>query len=121
MNVAGPGQLERSLEQVVNALERANVPGMAGVGVPSRLYNMMAAGKPILAVTEDDAEPARVVREEQIGWVVPPGQPDKIVTAILEAQAHPERLAEMGARARRAAEARYTFDHAIQAYLALVA
>ena len=97
------------------------VPGMAGVGVPSRMYNMMAAGKPIIAVTEDDAEPARVVREEQIGWVTPPGQPDKIAAAILEARAHPDRLAAMGACARRAAEARYTPDQAIQAYLALVA
>jgi len=97
------------------------VPGMAGVGVPSRMYNMMAAGKPIIAVAEDDAEPALVVWEEQIGWVVPPGQPDKIVDAILEAQAQPDRLVEMGASARRAAEAKYTFDQAIQAYLALVA
>jgi len=97
------------------------VPGMSGVGVPSRMYNMMAAGKPIIAVAEDDAEPALVVREEQIGWVAPPGQPDKIAAAILEARAHPDRLAEMGACARRAAEARYTLDQAIRAYLALVA
>jgi len=94
---------------------------MAGVGVPSRMYNVMAAGKPILAVTDDDSELALVVREEQIGWVAPPGQPDRIVQAILEAKAHPQRLSEMGARARSAAETRYSPGRVIQGYLALVA
>ena len=96
------------------------VRGMAGVGVPSRMYNMMAAGKPILAVTDDDSELALVVREERIGWVTPPGQPDKIAAAILEARAHPELLAEMGARARSAAETRYSLDHVLAGYVALV-
>jgi colanic acid biosynthesis glycosyl transferase WcaI len=124
-NLTVVGQRPRSDEaNFLNACDVAIVslvPGMAGVGVPSRMYNMMAAGKPIIAVAEDDAEPALVVRQEEIGWVVPPGQPGKIADAILEAQAHPDRLVEMGASARRAAEARYTFDQAIQAYLALVA
>jgi len=42
---------------------------MAGVSVPSRMYNVMAAGKPIIAVTDPDSELALVVREEDIGWV----------------------------------------------------
>jgi glycosyltransferase involved in cell wall biosynthesis len=78
-------------------------------------------GKPLIAIVGEDSEVALVMREEQIGWVAPPGQPDKIAAAILEARAHPDRLAEMGACARRAVEARYTLDQAIQACLALVA
>ena len=46
-------------------------PGMSGVSVPSRMYNILAAGKPIVAVADDESELARVVREEQVGWVVP--------------------------------------------------
>jgi glycosyltransferase involved in cell wall biosynthesis len=96
------------------------VPGMTGVSVPSRMYNIMAAGKPIIAVTDDDSELALVVQEEHIGWVAPPGQPDRIVGAIVEARACPQRLTEMGARARLAVETRYSPEKAIKAYQALV-
>lgn len=47
----------------------AFVPGMAGVSVPSRMYNVMAAGRPILAVADGGSELALVVGEEQCGVV----------------------------------------------------
>ena len=62
------------------------IKGMAGVSVPSRLYNVMAAGKPIIAVADLDSELASVVREEDIGWVIPPGDIEGLRMAILEAQ-----------------------------------
>jgi colanic acid biosynthesis glycosyl transferase WcaI len=96
------------------------VPGMAGVSVPSRLYNIMASGKPIVAVADADSELALVVREEQIGWVVPPNDVDGIVAAILEAQTNPAWLAEMGHRARQAAETHYSFEGVIESYHNLV-
>jgi glycosyltransferase involved in cell wall biosynthesis len=92
------------------------VPGMSGAGVPSRLYNLMAAGKPVIAAVDDDSEPALVVREEAIGWVVPAGRGDQIVTAILEAKSDERRLKEMGRRARKAAEERYSPERIIKAY-----
>ncbi|MCX6922862.1 MAG: glycosyltransferase family 4 protein, partial [Verrucomicrobia bacterium] len=92
------------------------VPGMSGAGVPSRLYNLMAAGKPVIAVVDEDSEPALVVREEAIGWVVPAGQGDQVAAAILEAKSDTKRLAEMGRRARSAAEARYSREQIIKAY-----
>jgi glycosyltransferase involved in cell wall biosynthesis len=96
------------------------IPGMSGVSVPSRMYNVMAAGRPILAVADESSELARVVREEGIGWVLPPGAPDNLADTILEARANPRRLAEMGARARAAAEERYTLDRVTAAYRTLV-
>ena len=53
----------------INAL----IPGMQGVSVPSRTYNILAAGKPIIAATDRDSELAMVIREEDVGWVVAPG------------------------------------------------
>jgi len=90
--------------------------GMAGVSVPSRMYNVMAAGKPIIAVAEPDSELALVVREEDIGWVVSPGDSEGLRTVILEAYANPDQLAQMGQRARHAAETRYTLEKVIRAY-----
>ncbi len=84
------------------------VPGMLGLAVPSRTYNLMAAGKPIIALVAESSEVARVVREERIGWVVDPGEVEKTVQAIRAAKANPQLLISMGARARRAAETKYS-------------
>jgi glycosyltransferase involved in cell wall biosynthesis len=92
------------------------VAGMAGVSVPSRMYNVMAAGKPILAVADPESELARLVREEMIGWVTSPGDAAGIVDTILEAKRDVGQLAEMGQRARRAAETKYSYDLVIDSY-----
>lgn len=97
------------------------VAGATGVSVPSRLYNIMAAGRPIIAVVPSDSEVAQVVREERIGWVVPPEAPAMLVAAVQEARARPQDLRSMASRARQAAEAKYTFEGAIAAYLSLIA
>jgi len=93
---------------------------MAGISVPSRMYNVMAVGKPLLAVCDDDSELAAVVREENIGWVIPPGCPELIVSALREAKANPYRLRAMGERARKAAEEKYKIDIVIHAYRKLI-
>ncbi len=83
------------------------VPGMLGLAVPSRTYNLMASGKPVIALVSESSEVAKVVREEDIGWVVEPGAVDDAVKAILQAKDCRKRLSEMGARARHAAETKY--------------
>lgn len=83
------------------------VPGMEGLAVPSRTYNLMAAGKPIIALVSEHSEVARIVREEEIGWVVEPGEIERTVQALQAARESRGRLAAMGARARRTAETKY--------------
>ncbi len=85
----------------------ALVPGMQGLAVPSRTFNLMAAGKPMIALVSESSEVARVMREERIGWIVEPGSVEATVQAILEARRCREQLSEMGARARHAAETKY--------------
>jgi colanic acid biosynthesis glycosyl transferase WcaI len=97
------------------------IPGMAGISVPSRMYNIMAAGKPIIAVTDSESELARVIREEDIGWVVAPGDYDGLNAVIKSAQGDPDRLLRMGYRARRAAETKYSFERVKEAYHDLIA
>ena len=96
------------------------LPGMTGAGVPSRLYNIMSAGKPIIAVTGYGSEIEFVIREEGIGWFVPAGQPEKLAEAILDACSSPERLLEMGERARLAAVAKYSAQRVINDYCMLI-
>ncbi len=97
------------------------MPGVAGVSVPSRMYNVMAAGKPIIAMTDDESELARVVREHDIGWVVAPCDWRGLIAVLREAQADAARLRSMGARARHAAETEYSYERVIRLYEDLVA
>jgi glycosyltransferase involved in cell wall biosynthesis len=94
--------------------------GMAGVSVPSRMYNVMAAGKPIIAVTDTSSELALAIRDEDVGWVVEPGNMAALKAAIFDAQGDLDRLNQMGLRARRAAETKYTFEQANASYISLV-
>ena len=98
----------------------AFVPGMYGVGVPSRLYNIMATGRAVIAAVEPQSEPGRVITEEAIGWVVPPGDAAAFAAAVCAAMADRARLAEMGVRARRAALAKYQRGAILGAYAAAV-
>jgi glycosyltransferase involved in cell wall biosynthesis len=95
------------------------VSGMAGVSVPSRMYDIFAAGKPIIAVAADDSELATIVREERLGWVIGPGDVDAIVQAVIAARRQPGLLADMGRRARVVAE-RSSRAKALAAYRELV-
>jgi colanic acid biosynthesis glycosyl transferase WcaI len=96
------------------------VADMAGVSVPSRMYNVLAAGRPILAVADADSELAMLVREAGIGWVVAPGDSAGLVRAVREARSDPARLARMGAEARRLAEETHTLAAALDRYRALL-
>jgi glycosyltransferase involved in cell wall biosynthesis len=94
----------------------ALIKGMWGTAMPSRTYNIMAAGKPVLALTDDESELARVIDEERIGWHIEPGNSGNLRNTILKIYDSRSHLAEMGNRARKAAHARYSPDVAINAY-----
>jgi colanic acid biosynthesis glycosyl transferase WcaI len=117
----------RSRDDQVNFLNACDislvslVKGMKGISVPSRIYNILAAGKPIIALADPGSELALVVKEEDIGWVVLPGDVDRLRTVILEAKTNLNLLANMGLRARRAAETKYSFEQVKKAYAGIVA
>lgn len=92
------------------------VKDMVGVSMPSRTYNILAAGRPILALTEEGSEVARVVQEEKVGWVVPPGDPESLKDTILEILASRENLPAMAEAARTSAVTKYTLENALDEY-----
>jgi glycosyltransferase involved in cell wall biosynthesis len=92
------------------------IPGMAGISVPSRMYNIMAAGKPILAITDRESELAMVVGEEKTGWVITSYRSQDIIDVILSMKENKSELHEMGLRARKVAEEKYSYDRIIRLY-----
>jgi len=96
------------------------IPGMSGISVPSRMYNMMAAGKPILAIVDPNSEVAMTLREEKIGWVVPSDKPLNALPVILNIMGNPDMVLDMGNRARKLAEDKYSINNAADKYLEIL-
>ena len=74
--------------------------GLAGYVVPSRLYTILAAGRPVIVAADEESETARVVRDVDCGVVVPPGRPELLAAAIRRAYDGELDLEAMGARGR---------------------
>lgn len=96
------------------------VSGMSGVSVPSRLYNILASGRAIIAICDADSEIAQLITEHAIGWVVPPNQAARLAQVFKEAESAREMLAEMGRRARYLVERQYTAQHTLNRYRELL-
>lgn len=92
------------------------VDKMWGVSMPSRTYNILAAGKPILALTEHGSEIAQVISDDNVGWSVPPQQPERLLRLIEDIYARKDELREMGKRARQAALEKYSLAVAVKGY-----
>jgi colanic acid biosynthesis glycosyl transferase WcaI len=119
-NVSILGQRPRK-EQIVflNACDVglvSLVKNMWGTAMPSRTYNILAAGKPILALTDVGSELARVIEEEGVGWYTRPGDVDELQAKVLEIYKNRGDLHEMGERARGAALNKYSRASAIERY-----
>jgi glycosyltransferase involved in cell wall biosynthesis len=85
-------------------LHAVTVPrGLEGLAVPSRIYGVMAAGRPILAVADERSDIAALVRRHECGVVADPDRPETVTAAVTWARSHPRELAAMGERARAAA------------------
>jgi colanic acid biosynthesis glycosyl transferase WcaI len=81
---------------------------VAGVSVPSRFYNLLAVGRPVVLVSEPEAEAALTVVENGLGWVVTPGRADQLADAIRAASRSLD-----GAMAARAVKAAARFDRSV--------
>ena len=108
------------LETFLSAADVWIIPyrkNVAGVSVPSRFYNLLAIGRPVILVSEADAEAALTVTEHDVGWVVEPGRPDELAKAVRRAAS-----ADDPQRPARAAEiaGRFDFDAAMDGYCGLI-
>jgi len=79
-------------------------PGLAGYVVPSRLYGIMAVGRPVIVAADPESEVSKVVSEVGCGVVLPPARPELVANAIRDLHARRHELAELGARGRRYVE-----------------
>ena len=111
---------DENLETFLSAANVWLIPyrkNVAGVSVPSRFYNLLAVGRPVVLVSEPDAEAALTVTEHDVGWVVTPGNAEELARTLRLAS-----LCEDQLKAERAAAIarHFNFAEAMASYKLLV-
>jgi colanic acid biosynthesis glycosyl transferase WcaI len=100
-------QPKARLPEVVAAADVHVVPlraGLARSSVPSKLYSILAAGRPLVASVDPGTEVARAVEQAHAGVAVPPDDPEAFTKALSRLLDHPDEAAEMGHAGREFVE-----------------
>jgi colanic acid biosynthesis glycosyl transferase WcaI len=95
------------LPEVAAAADLHVVPlrsGLARSSVPSKLYTILAAGRPVVASVDAGTEVSRTVEAAGAGLAVPPDDPEAFTKAIERLVRAPEEAEAMGAAGRRFVE-----------------
>lgn len=87
-----------------------------GTGVPSKTNTYMAAGKPILAVMDEDSEIALAVSENGIGWVADPTDPHALAKILSEIKHDKALIKEKSLKSRQTALESYSMKKVTQKY-----
>jgi putative colanic acid biosynthesis glycosyltransferase WcaI len=77
--------------------------GLEGVVVPSKMYGILAAGRPIVGVAPKETDAAVLAVRRGFGVAADPDKPEELVAAIRALAVDPKRLAAMASAARAAA------------------
>ncbi len=78
-------------------------PGLEGYIVPSKVYGILAAGRPYIAAVDPSSEVATIARDYGCGLPAAAGDPDALAAAIAQMCDNPDATRAMGERARAAA------------------
>lgn len=103
----------QSRESLANILGAADVhlsilrPEFEGLVHPSKLYGILAAGRPTIFIGSVTGETARILRETGSGIAVATGDARALTDAIVRMRDDPRGRTAMGAKARQAFEAAY--------------
>jgi putative colanic acid biosynthesis glycosyltransferase WcaI len=88
--------------------------GVADLVMPSKLTNMLASGRPVVATAPAGTGLARLIAENDVGTVVEPGDPGALAAAVDRLLADDDRRARQGANARAFAETHLARDELLK-------
>ncbi len=94
--------------------------GLSGFIVPSRLYGILSAGRPVIVGADGDSETARLVSAVGCGIVLPPARPELVAKAIRGSREGIYDLEGMGAKGRMYVELEADREVAIGRYRHLI-
>ena len=89
--------------------------GMFGLGVPSKSYHLLAAGKPILFIGEPNTEISTMVVENGIGWSLDINNQNELIDFFNHlGTVELKELQQMGERSRALSENKYNESATLQ-------
>lgn len=93
-----------------------NAKGIKGVSVPSKLYGVMAAGKPVLGVLDEGSEARLIVEDCNCGVCIEPGNYKEISNKIEYILNNKEEIRVLGLNGRQYLETNLTKEVSINKY-----
>jgi colanic acid biosynthesis glycosyl transferase WcaI len=122
--IDGPYQPRERLGELLSAADvhlASLREGSEGIMVPSKLYGVLAAGRPVVFVGSQKGEGAQVIDEERCGIVVPCGDRAAFVGAIRFYADNRSEVDAAGQRGRDALTRKWSASHALRKWSRLVA
>lgn len=95
-------------------------PCMEGLAFASKLYGVLAAGRPVIFVGARDGDVPRLLRESECGLAVEAGDPEGLLEAVLKLKAESELRLAMGRRARALFEREFDKEIALKRWTGLL-
>jgi colanic acid biosynthesis glycosyl transferase WcaI len=109
-------------ERLSESLSAADVhlisldPRVEGLIVPSKVYGILAAGRPAIFIGSPDGEIGELLKELGCGAVIAPRDVESLVEAILRLAGDSALVSSLGAQARAAHEERFTAPISLEAW-----
>jgi putative colanic acid biosynthesis glycosyltransferase WcaI len=94
--------------------------GLEGVVVPSKLYGILAAGKPVVAVAPAESDAVTLGARQGFGVAADPDRPEELVQAVRGLAADANKVEQMS-RAARAAAPSYDRVGELQKFVRIIA
>jgi colanic acid biosynthesis glycosyl transferase WcaI len=96
------------------------LPAVEALIVPSKVYSILAAGRPMVFIGDPEGEISRLIRQHDCGIAVAIGDGQGLADALRHLQADPARCARLATNARQLALERYGADRAAADWLELL-
>jgi glycosyltransferase involved in cell wall biosynthesis len=93
------------------------LPALEGLIVPSKVYGILAAGRPAIFVGDTRGDVADLLRERDCGVAVAVGDSQGLVDQLRRLRGDRGRLEAMGCRARQVALEHFSGEQAASAWL----
>lgn len=114
-----PYQLREHLPEMLACADISLVvlkQGIGSISLPSKLFSILASGRPVLASMDENSDTCKLVHSSQAGLCVEPENPMQLADAILSLRDDPLRRAQMGENGRNWAEQHHSPQSAAERF-----
>jgi len=92
------------------------IEGAEQIVAPCKLYGILAAGRPIVAISAKDSYIDVMLSKYNCGVNCPPYQPEKLAVVLKQLANEPQTVKILGENAKNLYKQQYTFDRALDEY-----